>query len=85
MVHRIEVVTDTENASDLIIDLLNLDIIEIQMRENDIAKPDPNKKHGSYSLSPDTLTTILITIPAIITSPSQKALAFMRRDEWRVL
>lgn len=68
MVNQIKVLVDSEQVSDLLIDLMDVDGIEVEIEAYDMSPPDENRKHPEYSLMPSDITTVLIALPAIITS-----------------
>lgn len=69
MVNQMKILIDSEQVSNLIVDLVEIDGIEVEIENYDLSPPDENKTHPSYNLLPPSdITTVLITLPAIITS-----------------
>ena len=61
-------VVETEQATDLAIDLALLDDIEVEIEEKNLSPVDSTKEHPSYSLDSATLTTLVVSISGLITS-----------------
>lgn len=69
MTEQIKVLIDSELVGDLIVDLVDINGVEVEIESHDMSAPDENKTHPSYySLPPGDITTVLISLPAIITS-----------------
>ena len=66
--NQITILIDSEQVGDLLPDLVDIDGIELEVRNYDVSPVDEDKKHPFYSLTPNDITAILITLPAIITS-----------------
>lgn len=67
--YQIELLVEPENVHEILISLIDIDDIDIQLLEERRTTPaDQQKQHPQYSLAPNDLATILIAVPAIITS-----------------